>query len=115
MKTRTKGLVTGCCLIVAAAFMLAAPAPVRAQHRTPAVNRMQRRQERRIRRSVKSGQLTARQGRRLQRGQARLQRRKEAAKDRGALTPRERTRLRRETMRQNRRIRRVKRGNGHSH
>jgi hypothetical protein len=108
MRTKSnRTIAAGLALGIAAILMPAFTAPARAQGQTPVVNRAQRRQEMRIRQGVRSGRLTPRQARRLQRSEARVQVRKAAYKARGPLTPQERAQLRR----QGRRISRAERAN----
>lgn len=79
--------------------------------RTPRINARQIRQQRRIARGVRSGQLTPAETRRLERQQARVQANKLQAKADGNVTPQERARLTREQNRASRNIYRLKHNN----
>ena len=76
--------------------------------RTPGVDRREHRQQRRIARGVRSGELTARETLRLERGQWDIRRDERRARADGRVTARERAALRRELNRESRRIYRAK-------
>ncbi len=75
---------------------------------TPRVNRREVRQQARIQRGVKSGELTRGEANRLERGQAHVDAMKDRAKADGVVTPKERARLNHAQNRQSRRIHRLK-------
>jgi hypothetical protein len=75
---------------------------------TPVVRERQTNQQKRIGQGVKSGQLTPKETRRLERQQAKIQHDKKMAKADGTVTPRERAKLKREQNRASRRIYRLK-------
>lgn len=79
--------------------------------RTPVVTKRQHHQQARIRRGVRSGELTRAETRRLERGEAKIQRDKMKAKSDGVVTPKERAKLNREENRESRRIYRLKHNN----
>jgi len=76
--------------------------------RTPGVDRREHRQQRRIVRGVRSGELTARETLRLERGGWDVRRDERRAKADGHVTARERARLQRELNRESRHIYRAK-------
>lgn len=75
---------------------------------TPAITAEQMEQQARIQQGVRSGELTPRETRKLERGQARIQADKRAAKADGVVTPHERRHIKREQNRADRKIRRQK-------
>ncbi len=89
-------------------MLLAQDATQPAGTKTPVINQRQRNQQRRIRQGVKSGSLTPREARTLERREAKIQADKKAAKSDGVVTPQERRKLRREENRTSRAIYRKK-------
>jgi hypothetical protein len=85
-------------------FTESVSAAIVCSERTPRVAHRQQRQQRRIYRGVRSGELTRRETFRLEREQYRIQRDKQRAKADGDVTARERARLRRELNRSSRHI-----------
>jgi hypothetical protein len=79
-----------------------------AQTATPSVDRREHRQQKRIRKGVKSGSLTKREAARLEAQQARTKTAEAAAKADGKVTARERAGLQRRENRTSRRIYRQK-------
>ena len=75
---------------------------------TPRVHHRQVRQQERIGQGVRSGQVTPREGARLEHGQARIERMKERAKADGVVTRAERARIAHAQNVQSRRIYRAK-------
>jgi hypothetical protein len=75
---------------------------------TPGVDRRERRQSRRIRQGVRSGEITRREANRLARQQARIRRHERRAKSNGYVSARERRSLQRQDNRANRNIYRKK-------
>jgi hypothetical protein len=75
---------------------------------TPAITGKQMEQQARIEQGVRSGELTPRETRKLERQQGRIQADKQAAKADGVVTPRERRRIKREQDRADKRIFREK-------
>jgi hypothetical protein len=76
--------------------------------RTPGIDRREHRQQRRIVRGVRSGELTARETLRLERGAWDVRRDERRAKADGRVTARERAALQRELNRESRHIYRAK-------
>ncbi len=72
------------------------------------INQRPKNQQQRIRQGVRSGELTRREARRLEREQSRIQHDKRVAKSDGEMTTRERTRIQREQNRASRDIYRQK-------
>ena len=81
--------------------------------KTPEINRRERRQRRRIRQGVRSGQLTKAEAARLRAEQRRIAAEKRRAKANGVVTRRERRKLVRAENRANRRIYRAKHNRRH--
>jgi hypothetical protein len=79
-------------------------ATVTAQTATPRVTKRQLNQQARIKEGVKSGDLTRRETRRLEREQAKIAIDKAKAKSDGVVTPREKAKLKREQNRASRHI-----------
>lgn len=75
---------------------------------TPGLDRRETRQQDRVAAGVESGQLNAREGARLERGEARLNRNEARAKADGVVTPRERAALHHEANHMSKRIYRQK-------
>jgi predicted outer membrane protein len=94
--------------IVVCALLALGVAFVSAQTATPRVTKRQVVQEGRITEGVKSGELTPRETRRLEREQAKIAIDKSKAKSDGVVTPRERAKLKREQNRASRHIYRQK-------
>lgn len=67
--------------------------PIFAQTATPGIDQRQMNQERRIDQGIASGQLTAREAARLERGQERIDAMENRAKADGVVTARERARI----------------------
>jgi hypothetical protein len=79
-----------------------------AQTKTPRVTKRQERQQERIARGVKSGELTARETKHLEAREIKIQHDKKEARADGVVTPEERAKLNREENRSSRAIRRQK-------
>jgi len=79
-------------ILLSVIFVLAMGASVLAQT-TPSVDRREHRQQKRIKRGVKSGELNKREAARLEEQQARTRRLEAKAKSDGTVTPKERARL----------------------
>ena len=94
--------------ILTMVFVLGLSVASMAQNSTPRVDRRERRQQTRIRRGVRSGQLNKREARRLEHQEARTERQEAAAKADGKVTRRERRHLNRRENRTSRRIYRQK-------
>jgi hypothetical protein len=90
--------------IVIAAVLAIGVASVSAQTATPRVGKRQVQQQARIKEGVKSGELTRREVRRLEREQAKIAVDKAKAKSDGVVTPAERAKLTREQNRASRHI-----------
>ena len=82
--------------------------PAFAQNTTPQVDQRQDRQERRIEQGVRTGQLTAREAARLERGQARIRQMERQALADGHISRSERAAIQREQDKQNQLIARLK-------
>jgi len=95
-------------LLIAA---LAVTSIAQAQTRTPVINHREHRQERRIHRGVRSGELTRSEARHLRRDENRISRDRRMAKADGHVTRAERRHLRREENRTSRAIYRNKHNN----
>jgi hypothetical protein len=95
-------------LMLTAGAAVSAEARCGAGRRTHGVDRREHRQQRRIVRGVRSGELTARETLRLERGQWDIRRDERRAKADGRVTARERAHLRRELDRESRHIYRAK-------
>ena len=96
-------------IAVLAAFALpvlaqTATPPAKETVGTPGIDKRQANQQQRIDQGVKSGELTAREAARLERGQQRVQAMEDKAKADGKVTPQERRRLQKAENRQSRRI-----------
>jgi len=78
------------------------------QDKTPRVHKREVRQQKRIQQGVKSGQLTPKEAKRLEKQQAKIRRDKAKAKADGKVTPKERAKLNREQNRANKNIYRKK-------
>ena len=89
MKTATTTLF----LLGALSLPAFAQAPAKDPAATPGIDKRQAAQQQRIDQGVKSGQLTAREAARLEKGQARIQRMEERAKADGTVTKQERKRI----------------------
>lgn len=79
--------------------------------KTPVLDNREKRQQRRIKHGVRSGTLTRREARRMERQQARTHRMEARAKSDGTVTRRERIRLQRRSNRTSRHIYRQKHDN----
>ncbi len=95
-------------LILTTALAVSLAGLAAANTATPRVNHRLARQEVRIHRGVRSGQLTRGEAMRLQRGERHIRRMEWRAKADGRVTPRERARLNRAEDRQSARIWRLK-------
>ena len=82
--------------------------PVFVQNTTPQIDQRQDRQERRIEQGVRTGQLTAREAARLERGQARIRQMERQALADGHISRRERAAIQQEQDKQNQLIARLK-------
>jgi uncharacterized membrane protein YebE (DUF533 family) len=82
--------------------------PAFAQNTTPQIDQRQDRQERRIEQGVRTGQLTAREAARLERGQARIRQMERQALADGHISRRERAAIQQEQDKQNQLIARLK-------
>lgn len=99
-------------VILSTVFVLGMSVATFAQNtNTPRVDRRERNQQRRIRRGVRSGELTHREARRLERQQAVTHAEEAAAKADGKVTKRERRHLNRRENRTSRHIYRQKHDN----
>lgn len=102
-----RAIVVGSLLLPAAALaQQVAPAGTRTE--TPRVDRREQRQRQRIYQGVRSGELTARETRKLPREQAHIRRAEARAQADGTVTAQERRRLNRELNRSSRHIYRQK-------
>jgi uncharacterized membrane protein YebE (DUF533 family) len=99
--------------LASVALMLGVASASFASTATPRVHRRQVRQQERIARGDRSGQLTPRETAQLERGQAHVQAMKERAKADGTVTPAERARLAHAQNVQSRRIYRDKHNRRH--
>ncbi len=95
-------------VIILALFLAVGVLSVSAQAATPRVTKRQIQQQARIKEGVKSGQLTRKETRTLERQQAKIAVDKAKAKSDGVVTPAERRTLAREQNRASRRIYREK-------
>jgi hypothetical protein len=95
-------------LLVFAVLFAVGALSVTAQTATPRVTKRQVQQQARIKQGVKSGELTAKETRKLERQQAKIAIDKAKAKSDGVVTPAERKKLNREQNRASRRIYRQK-------
>ncbi len=102
---RTSGLL----MAVLTAFAL----PALAQTNTPGVDQRQVNQQQRIDQGVKSGELTAKEAARLEKGQERVQKMEDKAKADGKVTPKERERLQQAQNRQSQNVAREKHDRQH--
>jgi hypothetical protein len=93
---------------ILAALVAAVAFPVAAQTQTPRVDQRQANQEARIQQGVQSGELTAREAAKLEKGQAKVQVLEDKAKADGKVTARERARLSRAQDKQSKKIARKK-------
>jgi uncharacterized membrane protein YebE (DUF533 family) len=100
------------CLAVAALAAIALPALAQAQS-TPRIDQRQANQEQRIDQGIASGQLTAPEAARLERGQERVEVVENKALADGTVTKKERARIERMQNRQSRRIFREKHDQQH--
>jgi hypothetical protein len=96
-------------IIIAATLVVASFASSQAQTtKTPVINQEQREQQAKIINGVKTGALTPKETRRLERQQAHIQQDKKIAKADGVVTPNERHHIKAEQRRAERNIRREK-------
>ena len=89
-------------------FLIFSYSNISAQTKTPRITKQQINQQERIHQGVKSGQLTRREAKTLERQQRKIQKDKIKAKSDGIVTPRERAKLQAEQNRANRNIYRKK-------
>ena len=75
---------------------------------TPGIDKRQATQQERISKGVQSGQLTAGEAARLERGEAKIEKQKEKAQASGNVTPAQKKKLNRELNRESRKIKRLK-------
>lgn len=88
-------------------------APVRDPGATPGVDKRQANQQQRIEQGVKSGELTAKEAARLEKGQERVQAMEDKAKADGKVTAKERERLQHAESQQSQKIFREKHDRQH--
>lgn len=101
--------------IAIAAVLVAFAAPVLAQTAsTPRIDNRQARQEQRIQQGAASGQLTAKEQARLEKGQAHVQKVEDKAVADGTVTHKEKARIEKAQDRQSRRIARQKHDKQHN-
>ncbi len=91
MKTKSSLLLSF--LAVLALPVLAQTAPAKDPSATPGIDKRQAEQQKRIDQGVNSGQLTAKEAARLEKGQERVQAMEDKAKADGKVTKKERARL----------------------
>lgn len=91
MKTRPSLLLT--ILAVLAMPVLAQTSPAKDPSATPGIDKRQAEQQKRIDQGVASGQLTAKEAARLEKGQERVQAMEDKAKADGTVTRKERARI----------------------
>jgi hypothetical protein len=94
-------------ILLSAMFVLAIGIPVSAQ-KTSSVDNRERRQQKRIRQGVKSGELTRHEGARMEKQQAKTHALEAKAKSDGTVTRKERARLQHRENKTSRRIYRQK-------
>ena len=87
-----------------AALVAAASLPLAAETSTPRVDQREAHQEARIQQGVQSGELTAQEAARLEKGQAKVQALEDKAKADGKVTAKERRKLARAQNKQSRKI-----------
>ncbi len=95
-------------LVVMAMIMAASVLPAQQQDNTPRVDKRETRQQKRIDKGVKSGQLTSKEANRLEKEQTKIKKDEAKAKADGKVTPRERKKLTREQNKASRDIYRLK-------
>ena len=91
MKTRSSLLLT--VLAVLAMPVLAQTTPAKDPSATPGIDKRQAEQQKRIDQGVKSGELTAKEAARMEKGQERIQAMEDKAKADGKVTAKERARI----------------------
>lgn len=95
--------------LIPSALVLALSTAVYAEsNQTPGLDKREANQKKRIEQGEKSGELTPREAKRIERGEARLEKHEEAAKADGKVTPGERRRLNKEANHMSKRIHRQK-------
>ncbi len=95
--------------LIPSALVMALSTAVYAQsNQTPGLDKREANQEKRIEQGEKSGQLTPKESRQLERGEKRLKRNEAQAKADGKVTPEERKKLNREANHMSRKIARKK-------
>ncbi|MDI6748600.1 MAG: hypothetical protein ACOY6N_08720 [Pseudomonadota bacterium] len=99
--------------LLAAVVIASITFPAFAQTATPGIDQRQMNQERRIDQGIASGQLTAREAARLERGQERIDAMENRAKADGVVTARERARIQHAQNVESRRIYRQKHDRQH--
>jgi hypothetical protein len=87
-----------------AAILAVAALPLAAQTSTPRVDQRQANQDARIRQGVQSGELTAKETAKLEKGQAKVQALEDKAKADGKVTPKERAKLAKAQSKQSKKI-----------
>jgi hypothetical protein len=100
-------------LCLMAVCIAAAPSAVWAWNPTPSINHAEHREQVRINRGIRSGQLTRPEARRLEAQQARIRVNERFARADGRVTPHERVRLNRELRHASRSIHHQKHDNQH--
>lgn len=80
-------------MMVMTGLVVALAAPAFAGPQTPGVDKRERHQQQRIREGVKSGELTKREARKLEREQAKIRKEERAMKSDGVVTKEERKEL----------------------
>jgi hypothetical protein len=93
---------------ILAALLTVAALPLAAQTSTPRVDQRQANQEARIQQGVQSGELTAKETAKLEKGQSKVQALEDKAKADGKVTAKERRKLTRAQDKQSRKIYREK-------
>lgn len=89
-------------------FLIGFAFATQAQTKTPKVSKRQVKQQKRIAKGVKSGELTKKEVYRLEKNQKHIQKSKKAAKADGKVTKKERARLHHKQNKSSRRIKRAK-------
>ena len=95
-------------LVPSVLFLAVATAAYAESNQTPGLDKREANQERRIEQGEKSGELTPKETKRLERGEKRLNKHEAMAKADGKVTPAERRRLNREANHMSKRIYRQK-------
>lgn len=106
MKSKLAAILALLVLSGALALPVAARTKNMPKQETPGIDRREQRQQRRIRRGVRNGSLTAREARHLERREQKIQRTETRIESDGTVTRHERRRFNRMLNRENRGIRR---------